>query len=171
MRSGRTERTKAKRKWRFVWGFVVKMMMSTICLVGKRSARVSWYLLDSRGRRLQPMSLTHTMAPTEQVSMTVMIRRPMTWSTDANPKSATGFRATDRQIYAAYSGNRSFPCEGSRAEEDYTRFRLVRIGSAFMDVFLVTYAMKTARSCQHRTEISQPQGSLRTICEHGQTDP
>lgn len=39
--------------------------------------------------------LTHMMAPTEQVSMTVITSRSITWSTDTNLKSAT---APDQRI-------------------------------------------------------------------------
>ena len=79
-------------------------------------------------RRLQPATfskLTQTIAPTEQVSITVLIRRSITWSTDAKPKSATSFRATDRKknwTCLTYFGNRSFPCVGSRAGARCTRF-------------------------------------------------
>ena len=72
----------------------------------------------SRGR----FQLTQTTAPAEQVSMTVMIKRSITWSTDAKLKLANNVRATDPEEGKAYFGNQSFPCEGSRTGGSCTRF-------------------------------------------------
>lgn len=60
-------------------------------LFGRRASACQLTSSNSGARVLQPMPslLTQTTAPTEQVSMTVMIRRSITWSTDANPELAT----------------------------------------------------------------------------------
>lgn len=59
------------------------------------------------------------MAPTEQVSMTVLISRSITWSTEAKLKSAISEQRIDR--FLAHFGNRSFPGEGRREEANCAR--------------------------------------------------